>query len=132
MSTERETSTKGGIIAGRSRDADSVPTLLDAGQRLPPRLGSGGREQIAKDLDDAQKNAARRPITPMRSHEMRDLIARCEASLAILDEYEARDSDVDLMLGPDVLRQREWCGLRLAVRLLAAGYKHCPGYDEKE
>ena len=72
------------------------------------------------NLDYARQNAARRPINPMRSHEMRDLIAGCEAELAILDEYEARDKNVDLMLGPNVQRQREWSGLHLAVRLLPA------------
>lgn len=89
------------------------------------------REQIAWTLDYARKNAARRPINPMRSHEMRDLIARCEAELAILDEHEARDKDADLMLGPNTLRQREWSGLRLAIRLLGSGYQFRPGYREE-
>lgn len=60
-----------------------------------------------------------------------DAIARCEAEVAILDEYEARHNDVILMLGPDCERQREWAGLRLAVRLLGSGYQHRPGYREE-
>lgn len=66
----------------------------------------------------------------MEANDPRDTIARCEGELAILDEYEARDKDVDLMLGPDSLRQREWSGLSLAVRLLGSGYQHRPGYQE--
>jgi hypothetical protein len=58
----------------------------------------------------------------------RSAIARCEAELAVLDEHAARDADVGLMLGPDRLRQREWAGLRLAVRLLAGGYRHRDGW----
>lgn len=59
-----------------------------------------------------------------------DVIARCEAELAILDEFTSRHRDVDLMLGPTIARQREWEGLRLAVHLLASGYKHRDGYAE--
>ena len=66
----------------------------------------------------------------MEANDPQDTIARCEAELAILGEYEARDRDAALMLGPGVLRQRDWAGLRLAVRLLASGYRHQPGYAE--
>ena len=67
----------------------------------------------------------------MEANDPRDTIDRCVAELAILDGYEARNEDADLMLGPAVLHQREWSGLRLAVRLLATGYRHRPGYQEE-
>jgi hypothetical protein len=54
-----------------------------------------------------------------------------EAKLAILDEYEARDKDADLMLGPRTTRQAEWSGLWLAVRLIAVGYQQRRGYREE-
>lgn len=49
----------------------------------------------------------------------------------IVAEYEARNSDVDLMLGPNTRRRREWAGLQLAVRLLAQADDWVDGYDEK-
>jgi hypothetical protein len=51
-----------------------------------------------------------------------DVIARCEAELEILLEFSTRHDDA-------TERQREWIGLRLAVRLLASGYKHREGYE---
>ena len=45
------------------------------------------REQVTGTLEYARKNADRRPINPMRSHEMRDLTARCEAELAAIGEH---------------------------------------------
>lgn len=53
------------------------------------------------------------------------------AKLAIIDEYEARDKDADLMLGPPVPRQREWEGLGLAVRIIAVGYQRRRGYRQE-
>lgn len=67
----------------------------------------------------------------MEANDPCDTLARCEAELAILDEYEAQDRDVTLMLGPDCQRLREWAGLQLTVRLLAKGYRHHPGYQEE-
>jgi hypothetical protein len=63
-------------------------------------------------------------------HDPRDKIADCDAKLRLLDEYEARENDVVLMLGPECERQRQWSGLRLAVRLLASGYRHRDGWQE--
>lgn len=52
------------------------------------------------------------------------------AKRQIVAEYEARSRDVELMLGPDTVRQREWSGLHLAVRLLATAYADHPDFDE--
>lgn len=57
------------------------------------------------------------------------VLARIAADRQILAEYVARDKDVDLMLGPDCLRQREWSGLRLALRIKAAQYRSRPGFN---
>lgn len=50
---------------------------------------------------------------------------------AILDEFEARDQDATLMLGPGCKRQWEWAGLRLAVRLFAAEHSTHPDYRQE-
>lgn len=63
-------------------------------------------------------------------HDPARVLAEVAAKRAIVAEYEARDKDADLMLGPDVLRQREWSGLRLAVHLLATAYASHPDYDQ--
>lgn len=42
------------------------------------------------------------------------------AKRRVLAECVARWEDVELMLGPDILRQRQWSGLDLAVRLLVS------------
>jgi len=57
-------------------------------------------------------------------------LARCKRERAIVAEFDARDQDVELMLGPDTRRQREWVGLQLAVRLLAAAYDNHPDYPK--
>lgn len=62
-------------------------------------------------------------------HDPASVLARIAADRAILAEYVARDKDVDLMLGPDCERQREWSGLRLALRLKAEQYKSRPGFN---
>lgn len=59
------------------------------------------------------------------------VLADIAAKRAIIDEYVARDNDVDLMLGPDTERQRQWTGLRLAVRILATAYADRPGYRDE-
>lgn len=96
------------------------------------------REQITWWLDYARTNAARRPITSMRSHEMRNLIADCEAKLTILDLWqEASRSRWDLPEGvaegrdPDERMRDDAVADTLdeVVSLLAAGYRHCEGYD---
>ena len=66
----------------------------------------------------------------MEANDPQDTIARCEAELAIIDEFTSRHQDAYLMLGPSIARQREWEGLRLAVRLLASGYRHREGYAQ--
>lgn len=53
------------------------------------------------------------------------------AQRRIVEEFVARNTDVDLMLGPETQRQREWAGLYLAVRLLAQIDDWDEGYDEK-
>jgi hypothetical protein len=58
------------------------------------------------------------------------MLARIAADRKILAEYVARDNDADLMLGPDCQRQREWAGLRLAIRLKAEQYADRPGFQE--
>lgn len=63
------------------------------------------------------------------AHDPASVLARIAADRAILAEFVARDKDVDLMLGPDCLRQREWSGLRLALRLKAEQYKDRPGFN---
>lgn len=63
-------------------------------------------------------------------HDPQDVIADCKAKLALIDEFTVRDCDTGLMLGPSTPRQHEWGGLRLAVRLLASGYRHREGYAE--
>jgi len=59
------------------------------------------------------------------------ILAECEAKRRIVQEYSERDADVDLMLGPNTLRQREWSGLRLALRYLALPYADHPDYREE-
>lgn len=62
------------------------------------------------------------------------VLAECDARRRIVEEFTARDGDVELMLGnrgPTFdRRQREWSGLRLALRILAAMYADHPDYDE--
>ncbi len=58
------------------------------------------------------------------------VLAECKAKRQIVEEYAARNDDVDLMMGPDSLRQREWSGLRLAVRTLAAIHADHPEFEE--
>lgn len=53
------------------------------------------------------------------------------AQRRIVEEYAARNTDVDLMLGPTTQRQREWAGLQLAVRILAQADDWVEGYDER-
>lgn len=63
-------------------------------------------------------------------HDPARVLADVAAKRAIVAEFEARDKDVDLMLGPNTRRQREWSGLHLAVRILATAYADRDGYDE--
>lgn len=53
------------------------------------------------------------------------------AQRRIVEEYVARNADVDLMLGRETQRQHEWAGLYLAVRLLAQIDESVEGYDKK-
>lgn len=53
------------------------------------------------------------------------------AQRRIVKEYTARNTDVDLMLGRETQRQREWAGLYLAVRILAQVDESAEGYNEK-
>lgn len=64
-------------------------------------------------------------------HSPAAVLADIAAKRAIIAECVARDTDVDLMLGPDCLRQREWSGLRLAVQLMATAYTDRPGYRDE-
>lgn len=63
-------------------------------------------------------------------HDPARVLADVAAKRRILAEYKARDGDADLMLGPNILRQREWSGLRLAVHLLALPFAEHPDYNE--
>ncbi len=100
------------------------------------------REQITGTLEYARQIAARRPINPMRSHEMRDLIARCAAELAILDAHAFDTTGKFGSEGPPRCTtclsdrdgyEEQWeadpwpCQ---TVRLLASGYRHREGYAE--
>lgn len=60
------------------------------------------------------------------ANDPQDVIARCEAALAILDLYEkqAAKEFVNAME-----EDRTWI-LAAVVRLLASGYRHRPGYAE--
>lgn len=53
-----------------------------------------------------------------------------EFKRTLLDEYEARDRDAGLMTGPASVRQREWLGLRVAMRAMLELYREVPGYQE--
>lgn len=64
-------------------------------------------------------------------HDPARVLAECEAKRRIVEEYAERDADVDLMLGPDVTRQRQWSGLHMAVNLLAAVYADHPDYRDE-
>jgi hypothetical protein len=59
------------------------------------------------------------------------VLREVEAKRRIVEDYAARDGDVDLMLGPDCRRQREWGGLRLAVLALAAAHSDHPDYQQR-
>ena len=115
-----------------------------------PGLAAWLREQASSTLEYARKNSARRPITPMRSHEMRDLAARCEAELAILDEHYILHRNIGWTEGPDeAWAEIPVCGLCVpkhsyyrsradvpegpcrTVRLLGSGYRHRDGYLEE-
>ena len=59
------------------------------------------------------------------------LCAETQAKRRLLNEYRARDEDVALMLGPDSRRQRQWAGLHLATKVLAAIYSDHPDYRDE-
>ncbi len=96
------------------------------------------REQIGWWLDYGRQNAARRPITPLRSHEMRDLVARCEAELAILDGCDDQESWLESAREGepgDPTLSLEWregfvAALRQVRELVASGYRHREGYAQ--
>lgn len=107
-----------------------------------PDLAAWLRGQIEDTRGYAQENAARRPITPMRSHEMRELAARCEAELAILDEHAPTDWTVygDRCCRrckydddePERDEMHHWAVFPCrTVRLLGSGYRGRPGYREE-
>ena len=56
----------------------------------------------------------------MEANDPRDTIARCEAELAILDACAQGIRNGRALLAEEVRR------------LLASGYKHCPGYREED
>ena len=85
------------------------------------------REQVTWSLDYARKNAARRPVNPMRSHEMRDLIADCEAHLALLDEHG--DEHMCFSNSHDGNTWDWWIGDCRVMTTLASAYRHREGYD---
>lgn len=102
------------------------------------------REAIAKAALDVALNDTTPPRTPGAWHtpgedpgapssfelvfEPEAILLGIAAKQKILAEFTARDEDPDLMLGPDTLRQREWSGLRLAVRILAAADADHPDF----
>ena len=64
----------------------------------------------------------------MEANDPRDTIARCDAELAILDEYVAAIRITDAIgAGLDDAAR----ALDRAVRHLASGYSHWPGYKEE-
>jgi hypothetical protein len=62
-----------------------------------------------------------RPADHIALHDPRDTIARCEAELALLARYDGPD---ERGTTPDF-----WCGIREAIEMIAAGYKHRPGFN---
>lgn len=94
---------------------------------MPGDLAAWLRGEIGWWLDYGQKNRARRPITPMRSHEMQLMVARCEAELAILDLYEEQSAKA----GENAMEEDRTWTLGRAVRLLGSGYRSRPGYREE-
>lgn len=70
-----------------------------------------GHDLLTTDHREIAEHVAR--------HDLFRVIRGVEAKRRILAECTARWEDIELMLGPDTLRQRQWSGLDLAVRLLA-------------
>lgn len=92
----------------------------------------GERATVARLLATVGKvEREREHARHIAHHDPAQILRDVAAKRAILAEYTARNSDVDLMLGPDVLRQREWSGLYLAVRILAAIDEKHPDYNPK-
>jgi hypothetical protein len=64
------------------------------------------------------------------THDPRDVIARCDAHLKLIGGYEEltasplRIADAGLNL--------QWTILRKVLKILAEGYRHRDGYDERE
>jgi hypothetical protein len=128
------------IFAAPAEPGPPYTHVFDPSPPDPDEAVAWLREQINWWLEYARKNAARRPITPMRSHEMRGMIARCEAELAILGEHGPADFTA---YGNQMCRRCVWgddepdrdddahhwvfCPCR-TIRLLAAGYRHREGY----
>jgi hypothetical protein len=61
----------------------------------------------------------------IRRHDTRDTIARCEAELALLDDFE----EAKAYYGKHISAPAgELHGLRSAVERIASGYRHRPGF----
>lgn len=94
--------------------------------------GPGGRELLRADED-------LRPVTEhLVRHDAQDVIARCEAALAILDEHGPDGTIAPLscqacscegaLVGTDCFAAVDYpCR---TVRLLISGYRHRPGWRE--
>jgi hypothetical protein len=85
------------------------------------------REQISWTFEYARTVAQRRPVNPARSHEMRDLLADCEAKRGLLDICERVIHEDE---GHEYYSDG-WSGLavaRITLRHLAFAYRHREGY----
>lgn len=107
-----------------ARDARGPHWLASPSGVLSPQPGAANL-QIVPAHTIMQGDAAH-----IVTHDPASVLRQVAALRAVVDEYVARDEDVDLMLGHgDPLRQREWSGLRVAVRYIAAIWADHPDYD---
>jgi len=98
------------------------------------------------DMPVAIVNNGRRELDHIRRHDPRDVVADCEAKLAILDEHERAVSAArarkdayttwalgerlpprPVAVGPE---SKPIAGLEIAIRHVASGYRHRQGYAE--
>lgn len=108
-------------------DRESVPywvevVAYDRMNNEPPEADCRDSDLPVMLVDDG-----RREVDHIIRHDPRNVVADCEAKLAILDLYEKQAARA----GENAMEEdRTWI-LDPVVRLLGAGYKHRPGYREE-
>jgi len=138
------------IFAAPAEPGPPYTHTIDLSPPDPAEAVAWLRGEINWSLDYARKNAARRPVNPMRSHEMRDLIAACEAHLALLDGHHilssndrSEDYDEFSVVSIGGANKDHGCvtchyygqggikgyGICWTVRYLASAYRHRDGYS---